>query len=106
MPRSASPRDHTRAGFVARRRLLLWLGEPNSGVFREHGQTSAEPGRRQGLNSGLHMVAVTRMTHDPTTREYVEKRRAGGRSEKEIRRCIKRYFARRIYRTLNASSAT
>ncbi|MDP9937503.1 IS110 family transposase, partial [Paenarthrobacter nicotinovorans] len=31
-----------------------------------------------------------------------EKRRAEGRTDKEIRRCIKRYMARRIYRTLNA----
>jgi transposase len=52
------------------------------------------------------MVAVTRMTYDAQTREYVEKRRAEGRTDKENRRCIKRYMARRIYRTLNASSAT
>jgi hypothetical protein len=52
------------------------------------------------------MVAVTRMTHDAETRQYVEKRRAEGRTDKEIRRCIKRYMARRIYRTLNASSGT
>jgi transposase len=47
------------------------------------------------------------MTHDAETREYVEKRRREGRADKEIRRCIKRYMAaRRIYRTLNDSSAT
>jgi hypothetical protein len=46
------------------------------------------------------------MTHDAETREYVEKRRSEGRTDKEIRRCIKRYMARRIYRTLNDSSAT
>jgi hypothetical protein len=63
-------------------------------------------GGDRSLNSALHMVAVTRMTHDPETREYVEKRRAEGRTDKEIRRCIKRYLARRIYRTLNAASAS
>lgn len=31
------------------------------------------------LNSALHMVAVTCMTHDPKTPEYVEKRRAEGK---------------------------
>ncbi|WP_211883232.1 IS110 family transposase [Pseudarthrobacter albicanus] len=56
------------------------------------------------LNSALHLVAITRMTHDGVTREYVEKRRAEGRTDKEIRRCIKRYLARRIYRTLNTSA--
>lgn len=55
------------------------------------------------LNSALHLVAVTRMTRDNETLEYVEKRRAEGRTDKEIRRCIKRYLAHRIYRTLNAS---
>jgi transposase len=63
-------------------------------------------GGDRALNSALHMVAVTRMTYDAQTREYVEKRRAEGRTDKENRRCIKRYMARRIYRTLNASSAT
>lgn len=62
-------------------------------------------GGDRDLNSALHMVAVTRMTHDAETREYVEKRRVEGRTDKEIRRCIKRYLARRIYRTLNISAA-
>ncbi|GAB3570886.1 hypothetical protein GCM10027344_37210 [Spelaeicoccus albus] len=56
------------------------------------------------LNSALHMAAVTRMTHDAETRVYVERRRSEGRTDKEIRRCIKRYLARRIYRTLNGSA--
>lgn len=62
-------------------------------------------GGDRALNSALHMVALTRMTHDAETREYAEKRRAEGRTDKEIRRCIKRYLARRVYRTLNASAA-
>jgi hypothetical protein len=44
------------------------------------------------------------MAFDPATIEYVEKRQAEGRTKKEIRRCVKRYLARRIYRTLNANS--
>lgn len=55
------------------------------------------------LNKALHLVALTRMTFDPETIEYVEKRQAEGRTKKEIRRCVKRYLARRIYRTLNAA---
>lgn len=53
------------------------------------------------LNRALHMVAVSRMTHDEETRKYVEKRKAEGRTTKEIRRTLKRYLARKIYRTLN-----
>lgn len=63
-------------------------------------------GGDRALNSALHMVAVTKMTHDAETRTYVEKRRAQGRTDREIRRCIKRYLARRVYRILNASTAT
>jgi transposase len=61
-------------------------------------------GGDRSLNSALHMVAVTKMTHDAKTREYAGKRRAQGRTNKEIRRCIKRYLARHIYRTLIASA--
>lgn len=56
------------------------------------------------LNSALHMVAVTCMTHDPKTREYVEKRRTDGKTDREIRRCFKRYLARRIFKILSAAS--
>ena len=38
---------------------------------------------------------------NPATRAYVERRRTEGRTNKEIRRCLKRYLARRIYRQLN-----
>ncbi|MGB9036711.1 MAG: IS110 family transposase [Paeniglutamicibacter sp.] len=55
------------------------------------------------LNSALHIAAVSRMTHDAKTCDYVEKRRAEGKTDKEIRRCVKRYLARRVFRILGAS---
>lgn len=55
------------------------------------------------LNSALHMAAITRMTFHAGTREYVEKRRADGKTDKEIRRCVKRYLARRVIRIFKAS---
>ncbi len=58
------------------------------------------------LNRALHMAVITRMTHDPQTRAYVERRRAEGRTTKEIRRCLKRYLARQLYRTLEALHTT
>lgn len=63
------------------------------------------PGGDRSLNSAIRMVAMVKMTHDTETRQYVAKRRAQGRTDKEIRRCIKRYLARRIYRTLRTSTA-
>jgi len=58
------------------------------------------------LNRALHMAVVTRMRTDARTRTYIEKRTAEGRTLREIRRCIKRYLARQIYRQLNATQTT
>lgn len=57
------------------------------------------------LNRALHMAVITRMTHDPETRAYVERRRAEGHTTREIRRVLKRYLARQLFRTLNATAA-
>jgi transposase len=57
-------------------------------------------GDRQ-LNRALHDIAKTRMIHCPRTRDYLARRRAQGLSDREIRRCLKRYIARELYRTLN-----
>ncbi|MGO3526552.1 MAG: IS110 family transposase, partial [Glutamicibacter arilaitensis] len=37
-------------------------------------------------------------------RAYVEKRQADGKTDREIRRCIKRYLVRRIFRIFSASA--
>lgn len=58
------------------------------------------------LNRALHTITMTRMTHDPGTRDYVAKRTQQGRSYREIRRSLKRYIARTLYRQLNALYAT
>lgn len=54
------------------------------------------------LNQALHTAVLVRMIHDPETRAYVENRLQEGRSRREIRRALKRYLARSIYRSLNA----
>lgn len=54
------------------------------------------------LNSALHIVAIQRQRHDPATRAYFERRRAEGKTDREIRRCLKRYIARQLYRTLES----
>lgn len=56
------------------------------------------------LNRALHMAVITRMTHDPETRAYVERRRAEGRTPREIRRILKRYLARQLFRFLNTTA--
>jgi transposase len=58
-------------------------------------------GDRQ-LNRALHTVTVSRLRHDPKTRAYAERRIAEGKSRPEIRRCLKRYITRQLYRQLES----
>ncbi|MGI8514145.1 MAG: transposase, partial [Acidimicrobiia bacterium] len=56
-------------------------------------------GSRQA-NSVLYQIAICRMSTDPRTRLYVNRRRAEGRTTGEIVRILKRYAAREIYKHL------
>jgi hypothetical protein len=56
-------------------------------------------GDRQ-LNRALQVIAVARMRSHPPTQAYVQRRLAEGKTLREIRRCIKRYLARHLYRAL------
>lgn len=53
-------------------------------------------GDRQA-NSALWRIALTRMSSDPNTRAYVERRTKEGLSKREIMRCLKRYIARELF---------
>jgi transposase len=52
------------------------------------------------LNRAITTIALVRLRRDPQTRDYAARRTAEGRTKKEIRRCIKRYITRQLYRTL------
>ena len=70
------------------------------------GQTTRHRLNRRGdraLNKAIHTIARTRMRSDPTTKAYVARRRAEGKSKREIRRCLKRYIARQLYRALTTA---
>jgi hypothetical protein len=56
-------------------------------------------GDRQ-LNRALHTIVLTRLQHDEPTRAYAQRRRAEGKTDREIKRCLKRYIARELYRRL------
>lgn len=56
-------------------------------------------GDRQ-LNRALHLVAITRARCDAQTQAYIARRISEGKSVREIRRCLKRYLARRIFKLL------
>jgi transposase len=50
----------------------------------------------------LHLAVLSRMAHDPETKAYVARRLAQGKTKPEIRRCVKRHLARRLYRAMQA----
>jgi transposase len=56
-------------------------------------------GDRQ-LNRALHVIALSRTRYDQRTRDYIDRRRAEGKTDREIRRCLKRYIARDLFRQL------
>jgi transposase len=56
-------------------------------------------GDRQ-LNRALHTIVMLRERYHEPTRRYVARRTAEGRSNREIRRCLKRTVARQLYRLL------
>jgi transposase len=53
------------------------------------------------LNKAVHTITLTRTGHDPATKAYIQRRRAEGKTDREIRRCLKRYITRQLYRDLN-----
>jgi transposase len=62
-------------------------------------------GGDRALNCALHSIVLTRWRCCPRTRAYIARRRAEGRSDRDIRRMLKRYIARELYRALNATAA-
>ncbi|MBA3488770.1 MAG: IS110 family transposase [Longispora sp.] len=58
------------------------------------------------LNQALHHITITRERCHPPTRDYVARRTAEGKTRKEIRRCLKRYLARQIFKILENNPPT
>jgi transposase len=56
-------------------------------------------GDRQ-LNWVLHTVVLARLRDDPDTRGYAARRRAEGKSARDVRRCLKRAVARQLFKLL------
>lgn len=60
-------------------------------------------GGDRALNRAVHTIALTRMRCCARTRAYVARRTAEGKSSREIRRCLKRYITRELYRALTTT---
>ena len=62
-------------------------------------------GGDRALNSAIHTIAMVRIRSCDRTKAYVARRSAEGKSSREIRRCLKRYIARELYRALTGTMA-
>jgi hypothetical protein len=80
---------------------LIWQSSSSSATT-PYGSHVHDPAA--GFNSEeCNRFAMTRTRCCPTTRAYITRRTAEGKTPKEIRRCLKRYIARELYRTLTAT---
>jgi transposase len=76
---------------------------PGRAAHQPNGQTVRVRLNRSGdrqLNQALHLVVLTRLRYDPATRAYAQRRRAQGKTNREIKRCLVRYVARQLFRLL------
>ncbi|HET8970006.1 MAG TPA: IS110 family transposase [Candidatus Nanopelagicales bacterium] len=62
-------------------------------------------GDRQ-LNRALATIAISRQRYHQTTKAYTLRRTADGKTPREIRRCLKRYIARDLFRLLEHGPST
>ena len=61
-----------------------------------------DPGGNRQINTALHRVAVTRARCHPQTQNYIERKKAEGKTTREAIRCLKRHLARRVWHLLRA----
>jgi transposase len=73
--------------------------EASSGKVVRH---RLNPGGNRQANAALWHIVITRMSSDPRTRLYVERRSKEGLTKKEIIRVLKRYVAREVYPYITA----
>lgn len=74
----------------------------SSGLTTRH---RLDPSGDRQLNFALHTVVITRLRTEERTRAYVERRRAEGKTDREIKRCLKRYVARELFRLLEDTAS-
>ena len=59
----------------------------------------------RAANRALNMIVIVRLRYCELTRSYLDRRVAQGKTKREATRCLKRYIAREIYRTIRADLA-
>jgi transposase len=74
--------------------------EASSGKSQRH---RLDRGGNRQLNAALYRIAITQARYHPPARDYLERKRAEGKSRREALRCLKRLLARVVFNTLKAS---
>jgi hypothetical protein len=67
--------------------------------------TASIAGGNRRLNRALHTIVLARRRTNTETMAYIARRVSEGKSEREAVRCLKRYFARSLFRLLEAMPA-
>jgi transposase len=76
--------------------------EASSGRTRRH---RLDRGGNRQLNAALYRIAITQARHHAPARDYLERKRAEGKSRREALRCLKRLLVRIVFNTLKSSPA-
>ncbi len=79
---------------------------PSGSVPASSGKTARHRLNRGGdrqLNRALHTIVLSRMRFHDETRASVARRTAEGLTPREIRRCLERDVARRLFRVLEGT---
>ncbi len=76
--------------------------EASSGRTQRH---RLDRGGNRQLNAALYRIAITQSRYHPPARDYLERKRAEGKSRREALRCLKRLLIRVVFNTLKTSPA-
>jgi transposase len=76
--------------------------EASSGRSQRH---RLDRGGNRQLNAALYRIAITQSRYHAPARDYLERKRAEGKSRREAIRCLKRLLVRVVFNTLKANPA-
>jgi len=76
--------------------------EASSGRTQRH---RLDRGGNRQLNTALYRIAITQARYHAPARDYLERKRAEGKSRREALRCLKRLLIRVVFNTLKTAPA-
>src|SRR5919204_2084750 len=78
--------------------------EPGVGASKKPRVLRLNRGGDRELNRALYTIVLCRLAHHAETKRYAARRAAEGKTPREIKRCLKRHLARRLFRLLEANA--